>query len=146
MELEGGNHKVFYAIKNNLNLLIVGFGCCKQEIYATRGPLYDIQRFGISFVNLPEDADVLVIQGFFNEKGIQRILEIYERMTMPRWVICVGKCVLSSTFPGKKAGFREGNLLEKITSRVKVDVFVPGCPPRPEAFLYSILRLMDKIG
>lgn len=134
------------VIKNNLNLLIVGFGCCKQEIYATKGPLYDIQRFGISFVNLPEDADVLVVQGFFNEKGLERVLEIYERMTAPKWVIAVGRCVLSMSFPEDKPGFREGSLLEKLKCKAEVDVFVPGCPPRPEAFIYSILRLVDKIG
>ena len=65
-------------IKSNLNMLVVGFGCCKQEIFATQGSLYGIQRYGVNFVNAAEDADIMVIQGFFNEKGIKRILNIPE--------------------------------------------------------------------
>ncbi len=129
-----------YIGKNSLNLLVTGFGCCRQEIYAADGPIYDIQRFGINFVNLPEDADVLVVQGFFNKIGIERVVALYERMSCPKWVIAVGKCVLSENLFSA-----ESKLLEEFKEKVKIDVYVPGCPPRPEAFLYSILRLMDKI-
>ena len=81
-------------IKNNLNLLVAGFGCCKQEIYAANGPLYNIARFGINFVSTPEDADVLVIQGFYNKIGEERLLEYYKNMRDPKWVIAAGKCVV----------------------------------------------------
>jgi len=66
--------------ESNFNVLVTGFGCCKQEIFAVQGPLYDIQRFGINFVSVPEDADILVIQGFYGKEGIIKVLKIYERM------------------------------------------------------------------
>ena len=128
------------ASKNNLNLLVVGFGCCRQEIYAAGGPLYDIERFGVNFVNLPEDADVLVIQGFFNRIGIERVLDIYRKMSYPKWVVAVGRCVL-----GENLFSSSSKLLEEFKEKVDIDVYVPGCPPRPEAFLYSIMKLIDKI-
>jgi len=129
-----------YIGKNSLNLLVTGFGCCRQEIYAVDGPIYDIQRFGINFVNLPEDADVLVVQGFFNKIGIERAVALYERMSCPKWVVAVGKCALSGNLFSA-----ESKLLEEFKEKVNINVYVPGCPPRPEAFLYSILRLMDRI-
>jgi Ni,Fe-hydrogenase III small subunit len=58
--------------KSNLNIIVPGFGCCRGEILATRGPLYDIQRFGINFVNNPEDADILLITGFSSEECIKK--------------------------------------------------------------------------
>ncbi|GAI71020.1 unnamed protein product, partial [marine sediment metagenome] len=81
--------------RSNLNILVAGFGCCKQEIFATQGALYDIQRFGVNFVSTAEDADILVIQGFYNKKGITRVLNIYDRMSSPKWIIAVGSCVLN---------------------------------------------------
>jgi len=126
-------------VKRNLSLLVVGFGCCKQEIFSTDGPLYDIQRFGINFVNVPEDADILVIQGFFNEIGEERLINLYNRMHNPKWAIAVGKCVVTNNL-----FCREYRLLDRLRGKIHIDVFVPGCPPRPEAFIYSILRLLDK--
>ena len=119
------------VVKSNLNIFIANYGCCKQEILATEAPVYDISRFGARFVNIPEDADLLVIQGFNSERSLSRILKIYESMREPKWVICVGKCMIDDQEPD----FLKG---------IKVDVFVPGCPPRPEAFLFGLLRLFDK--
>jgi NADH-quinone oxidoreductase subunit B len=125
-------------IKNTLNLLVVGFGCCKQEIFATMGPTYDISRFGINFVNIPEEADVLVIQGFYNDTAEERLLGHYTCMREPKWVIAVGKCVVENNLLCS-----DYKLIDRIGSDVNIDFFVSGCPPRPEAFIYSILRLKD---
>lgn len=119
------------VVKSNLNIYIANYGCCKQEILATESPVYDISRFGVRFVNIPEDADLLVIQGFKSERSDSRILKIYESMREPKWVICVGRCMIER---------QRSDLLKSI----RVDVFVPGCPPRPEAFLFGLLRLFDK--
>ena len=127
-------------IKNNLNLYISGLGCCKHEILAARGPVYDISRFGINFVSLPEDADVFVFEGFRNSQLIERALEIYEAMREPKWAIAVGKCALETC---KYKG--SDPLFKKFKHKVKFDVYLPGCPPRPEAFIYAIIRLLDKI-
>ncbi len=124
---------------SNLNLIVTGSGCCKQEILAVQGSLYDIQRFGINFVSSPENADLLVMQGFYNKKGIIKVLDIYERMHQPKGIIAVGSCVLSENLfdPDSK-------LMSWFRSRVNIVMNVPGCPPRPEAFMYAVLRLLDK--
>ena len=125
-------------VKNNLNILVSGFGCCKQEISATSGPIYDIERFGVNFVSIPEEADILVFQGFYNNAGLDRLLACYNRMHEPRWVMAIGKCVIDHNIFCK-----ECDSAEKIRSRIHIDFYVPGCPPRPEAFIYSILRLIE---
>ena len=125
-------------VKNNLNLLVAGFGCCKQEIFSSIGPLYDISRYGINFVSLPEDADVLVVQGFYNKIGGERIIEYYYAMRDPKWVIAVGKCVVDGNLFCKNF-----KILGSVKSKFDIDIYIPGCPPRPEAFMYAILRLLD---
>ncbi|MCL5071182.1 MAG: hypothetical protein M1308_09840 [Actinobacteria bacterium] len=124
-------------VKNSLNLFVAGFGCCKQEIFAAKGPTYDISRFGINFVNVPQDADVLVIQGFYNRVGEKRLLDCYESMKDPKWVIAIGKCVVDSSVL-----CREYKFMERFSDKIKIDFLVPGCPPRPEAFIYCLLRLL----
>ncbi len=126
-------------IRSNFNILVTGFGCCKQEIFAVQGPLYDIQRFGVNFVRTPEDADLLVVQGFYNNEGIIRVLNIYERMSRPKGIIAVGSCVLNRNLFNP-----ESKLLNRFRSSVKINMYIPGCPPRPEAFMYAILRIINK--
>ncbi len=125
--------------KSNLNILVSGFGCCKQEIFATQGALYDIQRFGINFVRTAEDADILVVQGFYNKKGIIRVLNIYDRMSSPKWIVAVGSCVLNENL------FKpESKLLRQFRNEVEISMYIPGCPPRPEAFIYAILKFSGR--
>jgi NADH:ubiquinone oxidoreductase subunit B-like Fe-S oxidoreductase len=126
-------------IKSNFNILVTGFGCCKQEIFATQSSLYDIQRFGVNFVSVPEDADILVVQGFYNKEGIIRILNIYDRMKDPKGIITVGSCVLNENLFNI-----ESELMSKFRDRVVINMHIPGCPPRPEAFIYAILRFLGR--
>ncbi|HEY5501505.1 MAG TPA: NADH-quinone oxidoreductase subunit NuoB [Candidatus Humimicrobiaceae bacterium] len=127
-------------IKSSLNIYIAGYGCCKQEIIASAGPAYDVSRFGVSFVSFPETADVLVFQGFYNGKGLKKVINIYNQMVSPKWVIALGKCAIESlSHEGS-----EDSILYEFKKRLKVDVYVPGCPPRPEAFIYSLLKLIEK--
>jgi len=127
-------------IKNNLNLYVFGLGCCKHEIMASRAPVYDISRFGINFVSAPEDADVFVFEGFSNSELTQRAIDIYGKIPNPKWAIAVGKCALELC---KHRG--EDEFIKEFKKKIKIDVYLPGCPPRPEAFIYSIIRLLDKI-
>ncbi|HEY4695549.1 MAG TPA: hypothetical protein VIH13_01515 [Candidatus Hydromicrobium sp.] len=126
-------------IKSNFNILVTGFGCCKQEIFATQSSLYDIQRFGVNFVSTPEDADILVVQGFYNKEGIIRVLNIYDRMSSPKGIIAVGSCVLNENLFNL-----ESRLLSQFRDRVVINMHIPGCPPRPEAFIYAILRFLGR--
>ncbi len=125
--------------KNNLNIIVPGFGCCKGEIFAARGPLYDIQRFGINFVNTAEDADILLIAGFSNEESVRRAKDIYLRMNKPKWVFAIGSCAIGE---GRFCGGIKH--LKKFKKDIKIDMFIPGCPPRPEAFIFGILRFMSE--
>jgi NADH:ubiquinone oxidoreductase subunit B-like Fe-S oxidoreductase len=127
------------VVKSNLNMLVTGYGCCKQEIFAVQGALYDIQRFCVNFVSTPEDADLLVVQGFYNKEGIIRILNIYERMSNPKGVIAVGTCVLNRNLFSP-----ESELFERFRNSVRIYMYVPGCPPRPEAFIYAVLRILNE--
>jgi len=127
------------AVKKNLSILVTGFGCCKQEIYAVRNPLYDLERFGATFVSCPEDADLLIIQGFMNPQMQARIINFYNRMAHPKWVALVGTCALEGCTLGDNA-----DQLEQLKEEIPVDLYVPGCPPRPESFIFAILRLMDR--
>lgn len=123
--------------KSNLNIIIPGFGCCKGEILAAKGPVYDIQRFGINIVSIPEDADILVLSGFMGEAVFNEFIETYNRMKTPRWVFAVGSCAIhGERFCGKFA--------EKLKTKIPVDMYVPGCPPRPEAFIYTILKFLSE--
>ncbi|MBM3705285.1 MAG: hydrogenase [Actinobacteria bacterium] len=125
-------------VKTNLNLFIAGFGCCKQEIFACFSPHYDISRFGISCVSAPEDADVLVVQGFYNGLSEKRLLHCYSSMRDPKWVIAAGKCIVDSSV------FYSGyNFVQRFSNKLRIDYFIPGCPPRPEAFIYGMLQLIE---
>ncbi len=124
-------------IKSNLNILVAGFGCCKQEIFAAQSTLYDIQRFGVNFVSTPENADILMVQGFYNKEGIMRVLNIYDRMSSPKGIIAVGSCVLNENLFNLESG-----LLSQFRDRVGISMYIPGCPPRPEAFMHAILRFL----
>jgi len=121
--------------KSNLNIIVPGTGCCIGEIMATRGPVYDIQRFGINFVSIPEDADILVLSGFISEDSVNNFIYIYELMKRPKWVFAVGSCAISG---GRFCS--SPDLIRKLHRNIPVDMYIPGCPPRPEAFIYALLR------
>lgn len=125
-------------IKNNLSLFVAGFGCCKQEVFAASGPIYDISKFGINYVNIPQDADVLIIQGFYNNVSEERLIKYYKCMKDPKWVVAIGKCVVDRNLLNKNY-----EIVKKLANKIKIDFFVPGCPPRPEAIIYCLLKLIE---
>ncbi|HHT78850.1 MAG TPA: NADH-quinone oxidoreductase subunit NuoB [Actinobacteria bacterium] len=127
-------------IKSSFNIYISGFGCCKQEIIASTGPVYDISRFGISVVSYPESADVLIVQGFLNRKYVKRLIEIYDAMKDPKWVMAYGKCAIENAYFES-----DDTLINTFKKKMNFDIYVPGCPPRPEAFIYAMLRLAENV-
>ena len=124
--------------KSNLNIIIPGTGCCSSELLAARGPVYDIQRFGINIVTVPEDADVMIVSGFTSETALERFLDTYDRMHKPGWVFAAGTCAISG---GRLCG--SPALLKRLKSQIPIDMYIPGCPPRPEAFIFALIRFIS---
>jgi NADH-quinone oxidoreductase B subunit len=113
---------------------------CDIEILATLTPRYDVERFGIKLQGSPRHADVLICTGPVTRQAKDRLLRVYEQMPDPKFVIAVGSCGLSG-------GAFQGcyNIIGNINEVIPVDVYVPGCPPRPEAIIYGVAQLLAKL-
>lgn len=113
---------------------------CDIEILATLTPRYDIERFGIKLEGSPRHADVLIATGPVSLQARERLIRIYEQMPDPKFVIAVGSCALSG-------GVFDGcyNVIGDLSKLIPVDVYIPGCPPRPEAIIFGIVQLLESI-
>jgi NADH-quinone oxidoreductase B subunit len=113
---------------------------CDIEILATLTPRYDLERFGVKLQGSPRHADVLVCTGPVTRLARDRLVRVYEQMPDPKFVIAVGSCGISS-------GVFHGcyNIVGNIGDVIPVDVFVPGCPPRPEAIIDGVVQLLQKL-
>lgn len=113
---------------------------CDIEILATLMPRYDAERFGIKLVGSPRHADVLLVTGTVTEKIKDNILQVYQQVPEPKLVIVIGGC--GST----KGVFQESYAMAgPVDEVIPVDVYVPGCPPRPEAIIYGIAKAWEKL-
>ncbi len=113
---------------------------CDIEILATLTPRYDVERFGIKLQGSPRHADVLIVTGPVTRQARERLVRTYEQMPEPKFVISVGACSISG-------GVFEGcyNCIGAVDSVIPVDVFIPGCPPRPEAIIDGIVQLLTEL-
>jgi NADH-quinone oxidoreductase B subunit len=113
---------------------------CDIEILATLTPHYDIERFGIKLKGSPRHADVLICTGPVTRQARERLLRIYQQMPEPKFVVAVGSCGISGgTFAGCY------NIVGHIDEVLPVDAYIPGCPPRPEAIIDGIIKLLGHI-
>jgi len=117
-----------------------GCNACDIEVVAALTPRFDVERFGILLKGSPRHADVLVVTGPVTRQTKKRLIRIYNQMPDPKFVIAVGTCTMSGgVFRGAY------NVVAGVDEVIPVDVFVPGCPPKPEAIIHGVVKLLEKI-
>jgi NADH-quinone oxidoreductase subunit B len=131
-----------WARRSSMWTVVCYPACCGMEWMAALGPRFDASRFGMEIMRAsPRQADLLITAGTLTWKMAPNVRRIYEQMAEPKWVIVMGNCGISGGI------FRSGyNVVPGWNKIVPVDVYVPGCPPRPEALIYGIQMLQKKIG
>ena len=129
-----------YMRKNSLWPATFGLACCAIEMMAVGGPRFDIARFGMErFSATPRQADLMIVAGRVSQKMAPVLRQIYDQMPDPKWVIAMGVCASSGGM------FNNYAVVQGVDHVVPVDMYLPGCPPRPEMLLDAILKLHDKI-
>ena len=132
---------VAWGRKNSLWPLPYGTACCGIEMMSVMGPRYDLARFGAEVVRFsPRQADLLLVAGTITEKMAPILVHIYEQMLEPKYVISMGACASSGGL------YRAYHVLQGADKVIPVDVYVPGCPPTPEAVLDGIMALQKMIA
>jgi NADH-quinone oxidoreductase subunit B len=129
-----------YVRKNSLWPATFGLACCAIEMMATAGPRFDLARFGMErFSATPRQADLMIVAGRVSQKMAPVLRQIYDQMSDPKWVISMGVCASSGGM------FNNYAIVQGVDHIVPVDIYLPGCPPRPEMLLDAIVKLHDKI-
>jgi len=132
---------VSWARKNSLWPMPLGISCCAIEMMAAADPRFDIARFGSEVMRFtPRQCDLLIVAGTVTYKMAKVVRKIYDQMPEPKWVISMGACASSGGM------FRSYPVVQGIDQFVPVDVYVAGCPPRPENLLYAVLEIQKKVG
>ena len=131
-----------WARESSIWPMTFGLACCAIEMMATGDPRYDLERFGAgAFRATPRQADLMIVAGTVTYKMASRVRRLYDMMGEPKYVIAMGACTLGGG-PYFEYGY---HVVKGVDLVVPVDVYVPGCPPRPEALIEGIMSLQDKI-
>ncbi len=129
------------ARKNSIWPLPFATSCCGIEFMATMASHYDLGRFGSERLSFsPRQADLLMVMGTISKKMGPVLKQVYEQMAEPRWVLSVGACASSGGI------FDTYSVLQGIDRIIPVDVYVPGCPPRPEQIIEGLIKIQDLVG
>ncbi len=129
-----------WARESSLWYMLFGLACCAIELMATGAARYDFDRFGMMFRASPRQADLMIVAGTVTKKMAPRVRRLWEQMAEPRYVIAMGACAnAGGPFHDSYSVVRGVDLV------VPVDVYAPGCPPRPEALLHACLEVHKKI-
>ena len=131
---------IAWARKNSMWPATFGLACCAIEMMATGAAHYDLARWGMEiFRASPRQADLMIVAGRVSQKMGPVLRQIYDQMPEPKWVLSMGVCASTGGM------FNNYGLIQGVDTIVPVDIYVPGCPPRPEMLMYGILRLHEKV-
>ena len=132
---------VNWARKNAIWPMPLGISCCAIEMMAFAGPRFDVSRFGSEVFRFsPRQSDLLIVAGTVTYKMAKVVRKIYDQMPDPKWVIAMGVCTVSGGI------YRTYSVVQGINQFLPVDLYVVGCPPRPDSLLKGLMMIQDEIG
>ena len=132
---------VGWARKNSLWPMPFGTACCAIELMATLASRFDLARFGAEAIRFsPRQSDLLVVSGRVSIKMMPVLKKIYDQMPEPKWVISMGACASSGGV------FNTYTLVQGVDQYIPVDVYIPGCPPRPENVIQALMKIQEKVA